>query len=99
MLRTPQIHSGHVGSNHGQAFYFVVGLLGFSRLFCILLFTFPNTTARVGQTGFWSGGELREPRQCSIAFPEPCFQKGIRTNGVRALAAACSFAAYRCYAP
>jgi hypothetical protein len=29
MLRAPQIHPGHVGSNHGQAFHFVVGLPGF----------------------------------------------------------------------
>src|ERR1022692_1335674 len=40
--------------------------------------------------GFWSSarGELQEPRQCSIAFPEPCCLWGIRTNGKRALAAA-----------
>jgi hypothetical protein len=31
---------------------------------------------------------LQEPRQCSIAFPEPCWPCGIRTNEQRALTAA-----------
>src|ERR1022692_3827049 len=38
--------------------------------------------------GFWSGGVLREPRQCSFAFPEPCLSWGIRTIVERALTAA-----------
>src|ERR1035438_8600331 len=36
---------------------------------------------------YWSRGELREPRQCSIAFLEPCCLWGMRTNEKRALAA------------
>src|SRR5208283_2461879 len=37
--------------------------------------------------GFWPGGELLEPHQCSIAFLEPCCFRGIRTNEDRALTA------------
>src|SRR5208283_4675557 len=38
-------------------------------------------------SGFWPGGELQEPHQCSIAFLEPCCLRGIRTNEDRALTA------------
>jgi hypothetical protein len=49
---------------------------------------FRTHAARGGCCGFWSGGELRKPRQCSFAFREPGLSWGIRTNGQRALAAA-----------
>jgi hypothetical protein len=63
------------------------GCLVFSRLFCILLFAFPNTTALVGQTGILVQGRAARASPMFIALPEPCFQRGIRTNGKRALAA------------
>jgi hypothetical protein len=41
----------------------------------------------LARRGFWSRGELRKPHQCSIAFLEPCWSRGIRSNEKRALAA------------
>ena len=37
--------------------------------------------------GICPRGALQEPHQCSIAFLEPCYKRGIRTNVKRALAA------------
>ena len=36
---------------------------------------------------FWPRGELSKPRQCSIAFLEPCCSSGMRTNAERVVAA------------
>jgi hypothetical protein len=36
---------------------------------------------------FWPSGELSKPRQCSIAFLEPCCSSGMRTNEDRVVAA------------
>src|SRR5215467_4162919 len=40
---------------------------------------FRTRKPRSAKRGFWSGGELREPRQCLSAFLEPCSFWGIRT--------------------
>src|ERR1700689_1630739 len=42
---------------------------------------------RLAECGFWAGGELPQPRQCSIAALEPCCSWGISTNVERTLTA------------
>jgi hypothetical protein len=46
-----------------------------------------NRPPRLAVDRFWPRGELLKPRQCSIAFLEPCSASGMRTNEERVVAA------------